>query len=751
MADWHEPQKPETERRGALQTLEGIVERVVYENDESAWSVVRVQESGTGAVVTAVGNLLGVQAGESLRLHGAWTTDPRFGRQFHAETYLSLQPATLEGMERYLGSGLVAGIGKTMASRIVDHFGLETLEVIETHAERLTEVEGIGAVRAARIREAWQEQRGIKEVMLFLHSQGVTPKLAVKIYKAYGKAAVSRIRENPYRLAFDIFGVGFKSADRIGERLGIPRTSPRRLEAGVHHSLVGFADAGHACCVRADLVAAAAFLLEVDHDLVDKAVASLADTGWVAIENWSELGDVVFLTTLQRAEVSVAQRLQQIATTPARQIEIQQDRALTWFQQQQSMSLAPEQSQAIRSGLVSKILVITGGPGTGKTTIVNGIVSILEKKGVRMLLGAPTGRAAKRLQEATGREAVTIHRLLDYSPKIQGFLKNRESPLVADLVILDEVSMVDVVLMQQFLQAFPDSGRLIMVGDVDQLPSVGPGNVLSDLIRSGTVEVVRLSHVFRQGARSWIVTNAHRVNSGEMPDLTGTVDQGADFFFVERNEPEHILDTLRELIVERIPKRFGVNPVQDIQVLTPMQRGDLGVANLNAKLQQLLNPNGQVLGRGQREFRVGDRVMQVRNNYDLEVSNGDIGVIDAVHGDPAELTVRFDQRLVRYESSLLDELVLAYACSIHKSQGSEFPVVVVPIHTQHYVMLHRNLLYTAMTRGRRLVVLIGSRRALRIMVESHQVVERRTRLAERLRGLQPRATDFAVRGGPSAR
>ncbi|MGE3165551.1 MAG: ATP-dependent RecD-like DNA helicase [Planctomycetota bacterium] len=721
-----------------MQTLEGIVERVVYENDESAWSVVRVQEAGQGRVVTVVGNLLGVQPGESLRLHGDWGNDPRFGRQFRADTYLSLKPATLEGMERYLGSGLVAGIGKTMAARIVDHFGLDTLEVIETQAQRLTEVEGIGGVRAARIRDAWQEQRGIKEVMLFLHSQGVTPRLAVKIYKAYGQAAVARIRENPYRLAFDIFGVGFKSADRIGERLGISRTSPRRLEAGVHHALVGFGDAGHACCLRAELVEAAASLLEVEAGLVDKAVTSLADTGWVTLETWPDLGEVVFLATLQRAEVSVAQRLGVILAEPPRQVEIHVDRALAWFQDQQGMSLAPEQAQAIRSGLDAKVLVITGGPGTGKTTIVNGIVRILEKKGISMLLAAPTGRAAKRLQEATGREAVTLHRLLDYSPKIQGFQRNRESPLKADLVILDEMSMVDIVLMQQFLQAFPDTGRLVVVGDVDQLPSVGPGNVLRDLIRCDQIEVVRLTHVFRQGARSWIVTNAHRVNQGEMPDLSGTADQGADFFFVERNEPEHILDTLGDMIRERIPNRFGVNAIQDIQVLTPMQRGDLGVANLNVQLQQLLNPDGRVLERGQRQFRVRDRVMQTRNNYDLEVFNGDIGVIDAVDTEAGELVVRYDARLVRYESSQLDELVLAYACSIHKSQGSEFPVVIVPIHTQHYVMLHRNLLYTAMTRGRRLVVLVGSKRALRIMVENHQVVERRTRLAERLRGGVPR-------------
>lgn len=709
--------------------------------------MIRLVESDGDRTVTVVGNLLGVQPGESVRLQGQWITDARYGRQFRADSYLPLQPATREGIERYLGSGLVAGIGKTMAGRIVDHFGLDTLEVIEEQAERLTEVDGIGAVRATRIQEAWREQRGIKEIMLFLHGHGVSPRLAVKIYRTYGANAVARLRENPYRLAFDVFGVGFKSADQIATQLGIPADSPRRAEAGVHHVLSDMGSAGHVYSERSMLVEQAQELLQIDGALVDTAVETLAESGWIVIEGQGP-GAFVYTTALYRAEVSIVSRVAAILSNPGREFPIQVERAVQWYQELAQIELASEQELAIRAALGDQGVIVTGGPGTGKTTVLNGIVQILEKKRARILLAAPTGRAAKRLQETTGREAWTLHRLLDYQPRTQSFHRNPDNPLPADLIIVDEMSMVDTLLFQSLMAAVPSSCRVVLVGDIDQLPSVGAGNVLRDLIDSDCFSVVRLTRVFRQGQRSTIVTNAHRVNDGELPDLTGTDEDGADFFFVERSEPEPILATLKEIVAQRIPQRFGIQPREDVQVLTPMQRGDLGVARLNEELQEVLNAGAKGIARGHRQFRLGDRVMQLRNNYDLDVYNGDIGVVAEIQEDGPTLTVRYDDRLVAYETAQLEELVLAYASSIHKSQGSEYPVVIIPLHTQHYVMLQRNLLYTAMTRGRRLVMIIGSRRALELAVRNHQVQARRTRLAERLRHALEQPSTTAEAGRP---
>lgn len=718
-------------------TLEGVLERVVFANEENAWSVVRLTVPGQRDPVTAVGNLLGVQVGENLRLTGAWIQDPKYGRQFKVSSYQTVAPATRTGIEKYLGSGLIRGIGKRLAGRLVQAFGLETLDVIENRPERLREVEGIGPQRSAAIQRAWVEQRDIKDVMVFLQSHGVSTSFAIKVYKAYGAQAVHVVRENPYRLAIDIYGIGFKTADTIASSLGISPTAPQRIEAGALHLLGEAADRGHVFLPRLQLQEDAGKLLGAEVWRVDQATAALAESGQIVVEPASAAPDApaeeaISLKPLHTAESGIAARIRGLLVQPSLPLEIDLDRALEWFEKQERIELAAEQRQAIRAGLTRKVLVITGGPGTGKTTLVRGIVRILEKKGQKILLAAPTGRAAKRLAEATEGEAATIHRLLEFNAQTRAFDRNRERPLSCDLLIVDEASMLDTVLAYHLLRAVPDAGRLILVGDVDQLPSVGPGSVLADLIRSDAVEVVRLSEIFRQAQRSLIVVNAHRVNQGHMPVLE-SVDSDGDFFFFERRTPEEIVETVCQLVAKRIPAGFKLDPVEQIQVLTPRNRGPLGTETLNARLRDLLNPEGAAVTRGGRTLRVGDKVMQVRNNYDLEVFNGDIGRVAAIDEEEHLVRVAMDNRQVVYDFGSLDELVLSYACTIHKSQGSEYPCVVIPLHTTHYLMLQRNLLYTAITRARRLAILVGEEKALRIAVGNRRVRTRFTRLAERLR------------------
>jgi len=733
-----------------ISTLEGIVEHFVYVNEENGWSVVRLSVRGQRDLVTAVGNLLGVQPGESVRLRGFWVSDRKYGEQFKVESYTTVKPATLVGIEKYLGSGLIKGIGPVMASRMVKCFGLETLEIIEKQPERLTEVEGIGKIRVERICKAWQEQKEIKEVMLFLQSHGVTTTYAIKIYKQYGNQSIDIVSENPYRLAVDIFGIGFKTADKIAANLGIELTSPRRAEAGVLHVLGEIGDEGHVCYPRKMLVERATKILEIDESLVNMAIDSLLKQGLIAVEagygvpaeneNYEQLifdlqdssvpDELVYLRSLHACETGVVRKIKELLSYKAETLEIDVEKAIAWFEQKHGIKLAARQKDAIRCAISSKMMVVTGGPGTGKTTLIKGIIQILKAKGKQVLLAAPTGRAAKRLSEATGMEAKTIHRLLSFSPKTMKFEVNEENPLEVDVLILDEVSMIDIVLFYNLLKAVPPAARVILVGDVDQLPSVGPGNVLKDIISSDCLEVVCLNEIFRQAKESLVVVNAHRINSGQMPYTRSKSGQG-DFHFFEREDPEDILNTIKLLVTKWVPGRFRFS-VDDIQVLTPMHMGLIGAANLNKVLQDIINPSKESLMRGNRIFRKGDRVMQIRNNYDLDVYNGDIGRILSIDQIEREVRVNFDGRLVVYDYSDLDDLILAYACSIHKSQGSEFPVVIIPFHTQHYMMLQRNLLYTAITRGKRLVIIVGSKKALAIAVKNNRVQERFTQLSERL-------------------
>ena len=669
--------------------------------------------------------------GETLRLKGQWVVDTKFGQQFRVESCLSVLPATIVGIQKYLGSSLIKGIGPIMARRIVDKFGLDTFDIIEDSPERLREAEGIGPIRTERITNAWQEQKEIREVMVFLQGHEVSPAYAVKIYKIYGDKAISVVKENPYRLALDISGIGFKTADKIARSMGIDPNSQIRAEAGIIHVLSELVDEGNVYYPDQELKKKAGELLEVDPAILEMALATLAQQDRIIIEELPE-GKAVYLTPLYVAEANVARRLKTLIESTKQPLQLDVEKAIEWVQGINHIELAETQKQAIKKAITGKVLVLTGGPGTGKTTLVNSLVRILEKKGQRILLASPTGRAAKRLSEVTGKEAKTIHRLLEFSPKEGGFKRNEDNPLDADLVVIDEASMVDTILMNNLLKAVPVISTLLLVGDVDQLPSVGPGNVLKDIIASGCVETVILTEIFRQAQESLIIVNAHRVNRGEFPQLKPQQGQRSDFYYIEKNTPEEVLAVIKELCGKRLPNAFHLSPLDDIQVMTPMHRGTVGVSNLNAELQRLLNPEGKVITRGGRLFRANDKVMQTKNNYEKDVFNGDIGRIVTIDFDEQEVQVKFDDRLVNYELSDLDDLVLAYAISIHKSQGAEYPVVVVPLLSQHYIMLQRNLLYTAITRAKRLVVLVGSKSAIAITVRNNKVQRRYTNLAGRL-------------------
>ena len=715
------------------QTMEGTVERITFYNEENGYTVARFQPRGKRYLVTVVGNLMGVHVGESLRLHGRWTVHPQYGKQFEIESYTVQMPATIEGIRKYLGSGLIKGIGPVTAERIVKHFGLETLDVIEKEPERLIEVPGVGKKRVAMIQRAWEEQKAIKEIMLFLQAHGVSTGLAVKIYKTYGDASISVVKHEPYRLARDVYGIGFLTADKIARAVGIAHDAPQRIAAGVEHVLSTFSDDGHVFARRPELVRKAAEILEVDPDRVEWAIEELAAEGQLYVED-----EAVYLRPFYYAELGVANRLRTMLNVERSRLAAFRDvdwgRAFAYLQQRLPFPLTPRQQEAVRTALTHKVAVLTGGPGTGKTMTVRAIIQLLRAKGKRFLLAAPTGRAAKRLSEATGAPARTLHRLLEFAPH-QGFkfLRDRDNPLDADMIIVDEASMIDLLLMNALLKALDVTSHLLLVGDVDQLPSVGAGNVLRDLIASGVVPTVALDTIFRQSQDSFIIVNAHRINRGEFPIFSRNA---RDFFLFPAAEPERAAQWVLELVTQRIPRKFGYDPMEDIQVLSPMYRGAAGVAMLNERLQQALNPphpGKPEVRLGSRVFRVGDRVMQIRNNYDKDVFNGDLGRVTRIDREEQVLTIRFDERLVDYDFSQLDEVVHAYAISVHKSQGAEYPAVVVPLLTQHYMMLQRNLLYTAVTRARELVVLVGTKRAIAIAVRNDKIAARNSRLAQRLR------------------
>ncbi|WP_299654950.1 ATP-dependent RecD-like DNA helicase [uncultured Jannaschia sp.] len=711
------------------EVLAGLVERITFHSAESGFCVLRLKARGHRDLVTTIGHAATISAGEWVTASGAWVNDRTHGLQFRARFLKTSAPSSLEGIEKYLGSGMVRGIGPTYARRMVKHFGKDVFDIIEAAPERLREVDGIGPRRAERITSAWADQKVIREIMVFLHQHGVGTARAVRIFKTYGTDAVEVMSANPYRLARDIRGIGFRTADLIAERLGIERTATIRLRAGISYALSEAMGNGHCGLPVADLTALAVKLLEVPEDLIGTALdLELADGTVIADSIAGTPG--IFLGGLYHAEKAIAERLQRISAGPLPWPEIDADRALPWIERRTGLTLAESQAEAIRLALRSKLLVVTGGPGVGKTTIVNSILRILEAKAVKLLLCAPTGRAARRMSEATGMEARTIHRLLEFDPRAFAFKRNLEHPLECDLLVVDESSMVDVLLMQSLLNAVPDDAALLIVGDIDQLPSVGPGQVLADIIASGAVSVVRLTEVFRQAAQSRIITSAHRINRGHIPDLAKPAGD-TDFYFVPAADPEQAVARVVQLVRTRIPQRFGLDPIRDVQVLCPMNRGGVGARSLNIELQAALNPSdGNKVERFGWTFAPGDKVMQIENDYDKEVSNGDIGYVDGVDPDEGELVVSFDGRPVTFGFGELDTLVPAYATTIHKSQGSEYPAVVIPILTQHYAMLQRNLLYTGVTRGKKLVVLVGQPKAVAIAVKNVSSQRRWSKLDE---------------------
>ncbi|MBI4551896.1 MAG: ATP-dependent RecD-like DNA helicase [Candidatus Latescibacteria bacterium] len=725
-----------------MDTLIGTIERVTYQNEDTGYTVARLRPELRHCQTTerppstladglwvVVGNLAALVPGERVEVHGYWVTHSQYGKQFKIIEYKTLFPATVEGIRKYLGSGLIKGIGPVKAGLIVDRFGERTFEVIDAEPERLLEIKGIAQKTVNLIKKGWEDQKHIQEVMQFLLAHNVSTTYAVKIYKMYGNEAIQKVTENPYRLASDIWGIGFITADKIAQNLGVDPAAPSRIAAGIQYVLNQCADDGHVFVPQEMLAAESAKFLHVEASIIPPAVQTLVGTGEAIVD-----GDRVYLAPFYYAEVGIARHLARLLRSP-RQAFVPDavTRMIDRVQQTHGIQFNDQQRLAILTVFTDGILVLTGGPGTGKTTCVRGMLALFQQLSQRVVLAAPTGRAAKRLSEVTGAEAKTIHRLLEFNPGATQFKKGTEDPLDADAVILDEVSMVDTVLMNALLRAVPSSARLVMVGDADQLPSVGAGNVLRDVIASGAVPVVHLHEIFRQAQESDIVMNAHRVNQGEFPRLHNRKE--GDFFFIGEDDPASAAETIQELCARRLPGRYGYDPIDDIQVLTPMYRGEIGVDQLNRVLQETLNPDGASLKRGDRELRVGDKVMQTRNNYDKMVFNGDIGRVTRIDLESQTVEVTFNEP-VGYDFSELDEVVLAYAISVHKSQGSEYPAIVLPLFTSHYLMLQRNLLYTAITRAKSLVVLVGTKKAVAIAVKNNDVTARYTGLREGLQKVE---------------
>jgi len=712
--------------------MAGMVENIVYASDSGDYVVARFIPESSREKITIVGAMPSLRPGEHLRIAGGWATHKKFGRQFKVERYEVLVPTSIPGLIKYLGSGLIRGIGPVFAKRIVGEFGKETLDVLENAPERLREVPGIGPKKFDKIIQDWKKHAERREAMIFLEGLGMGPGLSSRVVESYGSGTISVVKENPYRIASDVSGIGFKTADVVAKNMGFAQDSPERAEAGVLFTLQELRDDGHSCYPYEELVPAAVQILEVGHDVVERAVNSLEKQGLI-ITDTSLGGQPVYLRSLHADETGVAQQLLALARGEPPLGKIDVDTAIEWVQQRQKIHLADSQARALARVLRSKLSIITGGPGVGKTTIVNCIIPILRAKKIRVALAAPTGRAAKRLSEAANWDASTIHRMLKYNPRDNQFAYDESHPLDADAVIVDEASMIDINLMHHLIKAIPGHAMLVLVGDVDQLPPVGPGDVLREIIESGVATVARLEEVFRQARRSMIIVNAHRVNHGEMPLMRPTPEMLQDFYHIQANDTETIPGIIEKLITERIPKKFGVNSMDDVQVLTPMHKGVVGASNLNTLMQACLNPGGVEVQRGARTFRLNDKVMQIANNYDKDVFNGDIGRIAEINRIDQVVVVKFENRPVEYEFDELGQLMHAYAISVHKSQGSEYPVVIMPIVTQHYVMLQRNLLYTAITRGRQLVVLVGTMKAVARAVRNDPIRRRHTHLRDRLR------------------
>ena len=796
-----------------METLQGILERIVYENPDTGYTVGRLSARDHSELITVVGNLASVNPGESLLLRGEWVDNARYGRQFQIDKYETILPANVVGLRKYLGSGLIKGIGPKMAARIVQKFGMDTMDIIDHEPEKLARIPGIGRHRVKIIKEAWEAQREIKNVMLFLQSHDVSTTHAAKIYKTYENDAIAIVTENPYRLADDIYGIGFVTADTIAQKLGMDKDAPPRVQAGIKYVLSQKADEGHVFQHRGELVEACQTMLEQEPEAIEEGVRALIEAeeiinpsfvdflgsdkqGGVSepqdtyeISNQKEVLEAdqddnptsairvlgvdsqlttddhsaIYLAPFYYAELGVANQFLRLLSygdpnfshgKPEGSSPIH-TAVLTQLEQEMGIRFAQQQRQAIQTAMTARAMILTGGPGTGKTTTTVGMIRLFEAQGKHITLTAPTGRAAKRLSETTGGEAKTIHRLLEFSPQINAFKRNRQNPLDTDVVIVDETSMVDLVLMNRLMQAIPPSTTLILIGDVDQLPSVGAGNVLRELIDSQRIPVIELTEIFRQAQESMIVTNAHRINKGDFPELTGDADR--NFFFIEEEDPDEIVELVCSLIADRLPQHYDYHPMDDIQLLCPMRRGTLGTESLNKRLQEVLNleytapaaahplekarfgtrpykQGAQSFGQSRTAggFRIGDKVMQIRNNYDYDVFNGDIGRVVAIEHIDKKVHIQFPDRQVAYDTADLGELVLAYATTIHKAQGSEYPAVVIPLHTQHYLMLQRNLLYTGITRAKERVVIVGTKQALGICIRNNQVMQRNSYLAERL-------------------
>ena len=701
-----------------------VIDHITYQNQENGYSVMRVKVKDYKDPVTLVGNLLDVPVGAVLLCEGDWKMDKRYGNQFVAETWEEVMPATVYGIEKYLGSGLVKGIGPKFAHLIVEKFGTDTIEIIEDNIERLYEVAGIGKKRVEKIKESWEKQKDIKNVMLFLQQYGVSTAYAAKIYRQYGKESIEKVKDNPYRLADDIWGIGFKTADGIASKMGYENNDIRRCKSGLLYTLNELSNDGHVYAVEEQLVESAKKLLEADEEPIREALKEM-----LASEDLIEENEAIYLPPFYHSERGTAKKLLSLLLVNTSTLfDGQMD--IDAIQKQSGIEYDDVQIAAIKQAIDSKVMVLTGGPGTGKTTTTQGIIAAYKAAGLRILLAAPTGRASKRMSEATGMEAKTIHRLLEYNPQ-DGYKRNDENPLEGDALIVDECSMIDIILMYNLMKAIPEHMRLVMVGDIDQLPSVGAGNVLRDIIESEKIPVIRLTRIFRQAQSSRIVMSAHAINQGRFPDISNGMN--TDFFFIKKDDPEQVADEIVKLVRDRLPKAYK-QPLCNIQVLTPMQRSVVGAGNLNTVLQQALNHNTLSLSRGGNTYKLGDRVMQIRNNYDKNVFNGDIGTVEKVNLEDRTLTINFDDTMMEYEASELDEVVLAYATTIHKSQGSEYPIVVIPVLMTHFVMLQRNLIYTGITRAKKICVLIGQTKALSYAIRNLTVSKRNTLLKERLRG-----------------